>query len=307
MVGDKYIYPLTAGGGGGGSTVTPNPTLVGNEPNLVGIEIDGDKFKIDTTTYASFPNTWVTNGTILQFCASVNSDASAVKGSGYLGELRCNDLPTGLSNVEAIVDVVDGEGTSGKVIHITITSGNLAPYRWEYTYWNDGADVSGWISWELKSEIHTYTLNKTYTSSDSDYQQLRDDITNAKDIRFAHYYFRCTDIINGTVYRYVNNYDTGNKAFATHIVLITLNNSSVVISEMEDAIYRRVEANETLSGNEANLNELTVQNTKYAISNFPKCPNDTNGVFTLQATVSNGSVSYQWIPVQGDYFYVNPN
>ncbi|MBR5286216.1 MAG: hypothetical protein IKU30_04895, partial [Clostridia bacterium] len=55
-------------------------------------------------------------------------------------------------------EVMDGTGTSGKVIHLVLTSGNVSPYRWEYTYWNDGSNVSGWVAFET-------TANKVTTLS----------------------------------------------------------------------------------------------------------------------------------------------
>ena len=92
-----------------------------------------------------FNPSWTTNSTIADFCADVNADSDAVAGMLYLGELTCSDLPF-VGNADAVVEIVDGTGTSGKVIHIGITSGNVSPYRWEYTYWNNGSNVSGWIS-----------------------------------------------------------------------------------------------------------------------------------------------------------------
>ena len=99
-------------------------------------------------TYQTFPAGWTTDSTTAAFCAAVNSDATAVAGCAYLGELYCSDLPASIVNAEAVVEVVDGTGTSGKTIHIVITSGNVSPYRWEYTYWDDGSHVSGWIAFE---------------------------------------------------------------------------------------------------------------------------------------------------------------
>ena len=127
-----------------GSEVDANPTLSGNEAALAGIGVNGTNYAVKT--YLPFNSSWVTDGTIKQFCDSVNGDASAVAAKVYLGELTCSDLPDqNLVNVDAVVEVIDGEGTSGKVIHVTVTSGSIAPYRWEYTYWNNGVNVSGWV------------------------------------------------------------------------------------------------------------------------------------------------------------------
>ena len=36
---------------------------------------------------------------------------------------------------------------STKVIHLILSSGNIYPYRWEYTYWN-GSSPKGWIGFQ---------------------------------------------------------------------------------------------------------------------------------------------------------------
>ena len=134
MEGNKYIYPLQAGTGG---------------------------------SHETFPSSWNTSETTAQFCASVDADPTAVAGMSYLGELTCSDLPFN-GNADAVVEIVEGSGTSGKVIHIIITSGNIAPYRWEYTYWNSGTNVSGWIPFlyapPYPQDNGTYELILTKTS-----------------------------------------------------------------------------------------------------------------------------------------------
>ena len=98
-----------------------------------------------SSTYNTFPGTWPTSGTTKAFCDAIAEDASAVVGMAYLGEVTFSDLPTGLVNSEVVVEIMDGTTANDKVIHLIMTSGNLAPYRWEYTYWNHGSNVSGWI------------------------------------------------------------------------------------------------------------------------------------------------------------------
>lgn len=99
-------------------------------------------------TYEPFKAGWTTNSTTDTFCSNVNTDATAVGGMAYLGEVRFTDLPAEFpsgANADAKVEVIAGTGTSNKVIHLVITSGNVAPYRWEYTYWNNGSNTSGWV------------------------------------------------------------------------------------------------------------------------------------------------------------------
>lgn len=60
-------------------------------------------------------------------------------------------------NAEVVVEIMSGTGTSGKVIHLVLTSGNRAPYRWEYTYWNNGSNISGWIGFQ--PELNSTQMN----------------------------------------------------------------------------------------------------------------------------------------------------
>lgn len=98
------------------------------------------------TTYQPFNSTWPTNTTFAAFLSAVNSDTTATAGMAYLGELSCSGLPM-QGNVEATVEIQNGPG-GNKTIYTVITSGTDAPYRWEYTYWNNGSNVSGWISFQ---------------------------------------------------------------------------------------------------------------------------------------------------------------
>lgn len=106
---------------------------------------------VDTgSTFEAFPASWPTSSsyTTAQFCAAVNSDADAVQGKGYLGEVRWSDLPSSMVNAEVQVEIMSGTGTSNKTIHLICTSGNRPPYRWEYTYWNNGSNTSGWVGFQ---------------------------------------------------------------------------------------------------------------------------------------------------------------
>ena len=123
--------------------VTANVTLAGTENDLVSLQVGETKYKINT--YRSYPSGWPTNGTTLEFLNAINADASAVVGISYLGKVTLSDLPASMTNAEIKVEVMSGTGTSNKVIHLVCTSGNRAPYRWEYTYWDNGSNISGWV------------------------------------------------------------------------------------------------------------------------------------------------------------------
>lgn len=108
--------------------------------------------------YRPFNVSWTTNSTILAFLQDVYADATAMPGFVYLGALTCSDLPTGLGNVEAVVEILPST-VSTKVIHIVITSGDQAPYRWELTYWVVGAteNSSGWIGYQPEPSYNSLT------------------------------------------------------------------------------------------------------------------------------------------------------
>ena len=100
-------------------------------------------------TYQVFPSSWHTTTTFSEFLNDINSDNTAVEGMAYLGDLACSGLPTGISNAEVVVEIINST-TNTKCIHAILTSGDVNPYRWEYTYWNNGSSVSGWIGFQPK-------------------------------------------------------------------------------------------------------------------------------------------------------------
>ena len=85
------------------------------------------------STNHDFPASWPTTGTTAAFCSAVNSDTSAVAGMSYLGQVTWSDKPFS-GNAEVFVEILPG-AVSTKVIHLILSSGNIYPYRWEYTYW----------------------------------------------------------------------------------------------------------------------------------------------------------------------------
>lgn len=104
-------------------------------------------------TNRSFPTTWPTNTTFDSFLKTIFTDTSAVQGNSYLGELTCSGLPTGINNAEAIVEIMTSAVASSKCIHVILTSGNVNPYRWEYTAWHyntqtETYDKSNWIGFQ---------------------------------------------------------------------------------------------------------------------------------------------------------------
>lgn len=125
--------------------VTVQETLVSgtNIKTIDGNSILGSG-NLELSTYLTYPNTWTTTGTTKAFCDDIAADSSAVAGKAYLGEVTLSDLPASMANAEIVVEIMSGTTANNKIIVLTCTSGNTAPYRWQYTYWNNGTDVSGW-------------------------------------------------------------------------------------------------------------------------------------------------------------------
>lgn len=144
--------------------VTVQETLVSgtNIKTIDGNSILGSG-NLELSTYLTYPNTWTTTGTTKAFCDDIAADSSAVAGKAYLGEVTLSDLPASMVNAEIVVEIISGTTAANKVIVLTCTSGNTAPYRWQYTYWNNGTDVSGWKGFqeELTSGTNIKTINNT--------------------------------------------------------------------------------------------------------------------------------------------------
>ena len=101
---------------------------------------------LELSTYLPYPSGWTTTSTTKAFCDDIAADTTAIGGKAYLGEVTCSDLPASMANAEIVVEIMSGSTANNKVIVLTCTSGNTAPYMWKYTYWNGGSDVSGWVT-----------------------------------------------------------------------------------------------------------------------------------------------------------------
>lgn len=111
--------------------------------------------------FLPFPAGWTINSTTKALCDDIAADATTVKGSAFLGEVTCSDLPGSIVNSEINVYINDGTTAADKVIILELTSGNVAPYRWIYVYWNGGTNTSGWKTWQepLVSGTNIKTIN----------------------------------------------------------------------------------------------------------------------------------------------------
>ena len=142
--------------------VTVQETLVSgtNIKSINGNSILGAG-NMQVSGFLPFPAGWTTNSTTKALCDDIAADATTVKGSAFLGEVTCSDLPASIVNSEINVYINDGTTAADKVIILELTSGNVAPYRWVYVYWNGGTDVSGWKTWQetLVSGTNIKTVN----------------------------------------------------------------------------------------------------------------------------------------------------
>lgn len=118
--------------------------------------IDGNSVlgsgNLELSTYLTYPAGWTTNSTTKAFCDGIAADTTAVKGKAYLGEVTCSDLPASISNAEVVVEIMDGTTAQDKKIVLSLKSGNVAPYAWQYVYWDNGTNVSGWQTWATAAQ-----------------------------------------------------------------------------------------------------------------------------------------------------------
>ena len=144
--------------------VTVQETLV-NQMNIK--SVDGNSLlgsgNLELSTYLTYPAGWTTNSTTKAFCDDIAADTSVVVGKAYLGEVTLSDLPASMVNGEIVVEIMDGTTAANKVIILTLKSGNVAPYAWQYVYWDGGSNVSGWKTWQepLVSGTNIKTVNNT--------------------------------------------------------------------------------------------------------------------------------------------------
>ena len=133
--------------------VTVQATLVSgtNIKTVDGNSILGSG-NLELSTYLTYPAGWTTNSTTKAFCDDIAADTTAVAGKAYLGEVTFSDLPASMANAEVVVEIMSGTTASNKIIKLTCSSGNTSPYAWQYTYWNNGTNTSGWQTWATSSQ-----------------------------------------------------------------------------------------------------------------------------------------------------------
>lgn len=149
-----FMYAMAKKAGGSSSQAPSNEIDLSDYVKKS--ELDIYAKKSDIKAYVPFPEDWNEvasdrTKSIYDLCDVIAEDPEAIGGRVFLGGIRCglSDI-SGLGNADAVVEIISGNTRLNKVIHVVMTSGSIAPYRWEYTYWNGGhSHTDGWVSWEL--------------------------------------------------------------------------------------------------------------------------------------------------------------
>ena len=160
MAVDIIARGMAAGSGSSGYTKAETDALLREKQNTL---VSGENIKtvngetllgsgdVAIKSYHTFNSSWTTDSTTAAFCDSIVADQTAVAGMSYLGQLHCSDLPAGLAQGEATVEIIS-ENANGKAIRITLSSVDTEPYKWEYERAKvNGAYVTpGWIGYQTE-------------------------------------------------------------------------------------------------------------------------------------------------------------
>lgn len=125
----------------------------------------GDGYaELSADTYRVIPSEWDVNDTTAALCQSIVADDQAKAGMAFFGKLYCSDLPGGLVQAEAVIEIISEDQANGKNILISLTSANQVPYRWEYAYVKINGSYgspAGWVGYqpELVSGSNIKTIN----------------------------------------------------------------------------------------------------------------------------------------------------
>lgn len=118
---------------------------------------------LEVVTYQPFPNNWRTSGTMAELFTDIKNDTDAVPGMSYLGEVRCSNLPFA-GNAEMIINIMTGSGNNKVMVGI-VTSANICPYYWQYTY-GAGYDT-GWQTFiSADNSFPAFSRSSTYQNGD---------------------------------------------------------------------------------------------------------------------------------------------
>jgi len=276
--------------------VTVQETLV-NQQNIK--SVNGNSLlgsgNLELTQLLTYPVSWPTTSTTSTkaFCDAVAADTSAVVGKMYLGEVRWSDLPANIVNGEVKVEIMDGTTASDKVIVLTLTSGNVTPYMWQYVYWNGGSNVSGWKTW-LSTNGGTMSGAIDFTGSGSYTMRMGASATNTTALEFTSDYAGginpiIMDFGNNTIMNYADN--TGSLGQPSYrwgrVCTTTLNNGNTIdVPTVAGSMAIQVSSMPTAS---SSLEDQIYQFVGTTDSTY------TNGYFYKCVSDGQNPATYSWV------------
>lgn len=154
-------------------------------------------------------------------------------------------------------------------------------------------------------EVHTYTANKTYTSADTDYEQLRDDVTNGRMIRIGYYDFVVGYKTSSAVSYFSSSITMG--VITIFGIYIDISSSSIVIGNVTSGVeVHQVTAQSQFSGTnltamaiDANIYNFVAKETRY-LTTAPTADN-TSGYLQTVVLTSEPATYYN-----GYYYIIAP-
>lgn len=307
---------------------TKQETLV-NQVNIK--SINGNSLlgsgNLELTQYLGFPADWPTtsSSTTKQFCDVVAADVDAIEGKMYLGEVRWSDLNTvGLVNAEVAVSIMKGSTTQSKVIVLRMTSGNHAPYQWQYTYWNGGSNVSGWIGFQPELPKQSGQSGKFLTTNGStlswgtvDLSTKVDKVNQANkiygtDANGAQTVYDAGSLINGYLGLWDSVHASSTPAPATgyayhsgdYFIVDAVTEESIAIEQTQYSEESGAEALENLSVDLAKWKEK-VEPTGDLVQEFEYIDDGGESVWALDGEALEGEISdygitFDGVPFVGD-------
>lgn len=181
---------------GGGTTVKANPELVGDEPNLEGLEVEGIKYKVPEGGGSSVvPEYFISAQVLNEFAYIVDQD-------GKETTINMSKLKTLLLNKGIITDnqIVDGNTPFG--LEFNLISPNIT---FESSSYGSGTEVSKiYITISTSSNFGVYNINILYDDVSSGSETIY-----TKNLTFATWNEKVVDVLdaiqNDEEYKFIIN------------------------------------------------------------------------------------------------------
>lgn len=130
------------------------------------------------------PDYWDKSHTMLDLINSINADDTVSKGKIYLSTCHISDLPGGMTQAEVKVEIM-GKQSGEFIMLFTVTSADIAPYKWEYTAYH--GSKGPWRSWITSStslfsgsynDLSDKPTNVSTFNNDAGYLTSHQDLTS---------------------------------------------------------------------------------------------------------------------------------